>query len=232
MRFERGSFYEVFNHLAHGKMSLQELAGGGKSPAWEDQLRGWTYVRPRMRHLQSDCLELMTEPLAIAKLPPEDQLKASRRWARELPAARFSKSPWRQAAQLPLPAVDRVIVAHLKARSRIDATLLALAAERYRLKHNAWPNRIEDLIPGFLDEVPRDCFRDAPLNMQRLSDGLVFYSVGPDGEDDGGLILRGDRPPPQAPGVAANEDIGFRLWNPEARRQPAPPKPAVEVPEP
>jgi hypothetical protein len=82
-----------------------------------------------------------------------------------------------------------------------------------------------DLIPEYLDRVPQDCFRKAPLIFRKLPDGLVIYSVGPDGEDDGGLIIRGERPPPKERGVPANEDIGFRLWDVDQRRQPPPPRP-------
>ncbi len=42
----------------------------------------------------------------------------------------------------------------------------------------------------------------------------MFYSVGPDGRDDGGVCNRKEI---TAPGT----DIVFRLWDPAQRRQPA-----------
>jgi hypothetical protein len=45
---------------------------------------------------------------------------------------------------------------------------------------------------------------------RRLEDGIVIYTLGPDGQDNGGALSREYKP---APGT----DIGFRLWDPEQR---------------
>jgi hypothetical protein len=67
--------------------------------------------------------------------------------------------------------------------------------------------------------VPTDLYDGQPLRLRRLDDGLVIYSVGPDGKDDGGKL---DRQNPVGPGM----DLGFQLWDVAKRRQPpAPPKP-------
>jgi len=71
--------------------------------------------------------------------------------------------------------------------------------------------------------VPADLYDGMPLRLRRLEDGLVIYSVGPDGQDNGGHL---DRKSPTNPGT----DLGFRLWDVAKRRQPpVPPKP-VEPP--
>jgi hypothetical protein len=49
-----------------------------------------------------------------------------------------------------------------------------------------------------------------------MGDNLVIYSVGPDGVDEGGAIWR------TASG-GLGPDLGFRLWDVDRRRQPAPP---------
>lgn len=46
---------------------------------------------------------------------------------------------------------------------------------------------------------------DQPLLAKRTDDGWVVYSVGPDGEDDGGPL------PPEADSVEGHDDIGLRL---------------------
>jgi hypothetical protein len=45
-----------------------------------------------------------------------------------------------------------------------------------------------------------------------LSDGIVIYSVGDDGADDGGTLADGSEP-------QDGTDIGFRLWDVPRRRQ-------------
>jgi hypothetical protein len=97
----------------------------------------------------------------------------------------------------------------------LTCAAVAIAAERFRLQEEHWPENLEQLTPRFLSVVPRDYFRPAPLSLRHVDDGLVIYSVGHDGKDHGGVLDR--------KGVAGyGSDIGFRLWNPDKRRQPPP----------
>ena len=72
---------------------------------------------------------------------------------------------------------------------------------------------LTELSPDFLPAVPLDPFDGKPLRYQQLLDGVVIHSVG----TNPAKISH--------PGLPDGIDIGFRLWNPEARRQPAPPEP-------
>jgi hypothetical protein len=64
-----------------------------------------------------------------------------------------------------------------------------------------------------------DPYTGEPLRFKALDDGILIYSVGPDGRDDGGKINR------QQP-LAAGTDLGFRLWDVAGRRRlPLPPLP-------
>jgi hypothetical protein len=112
---------------------------------------------------------------------------------------------------------------------------VALAVERYRLQHGRWPESLADLSPrrqqglitdkhlagaagygpDLIGKIPMDPYIGKPLRYRRLADGVVIYSVGPDGKDDGGKIIRMN-PNPSTPGT----DIGIQLWDPDKRRQP------------
>jgi hypothetical protein len=93
--------------------------------------------------------------------------------------------------------------------------IVALAAERYRRARGQWPETLEALAAvGYLKQVPTDVFDGRPLRWRRLDDGAVVYSVGPDGQDNGGKL---DPKNPAAPGT----DVGIRLWDVARRRQPA-----------
>ncbi len=61
-----------------------------------------------------------------------------------------------------------------------------VACYRYKLKHSAFPERLDDLVPACLAAVPQDPFANAPIRMTKIDGDLVIYSVGPDGKDDGG----------------------------------------------
>jgi hypothetical protein len=58
--------------------------------------------------------------------------------------------------------------------------------ERYRLANGVLPDSLGDLVPRFVDVVPADPYDGRPLRYQKLTKGYVVYSVGEDGNDDGG----------------------------------------------
>jgi hypothetical protein len=128
------------------------------------------------------------------------------------------------AAREELPMLARQLALHtslvtkrfLEVRAELRSAAAALAVERFRRRHGRWPERLEDLVPDYLDRVPADPYDGAPLRLRKLADGLVIYSVGANGQDDGGdvdILLHLDR---------GGQDIGIRLWDVERRRQ-APP---------
>jgi hypothetical protein len=97
-----------------------------------------------------------------------------------------------------------------KAANRTCAA--ALACERYRLKHGTWPKGWDQLAPAFLPQVLIDPYTGTPLKLKPLDDGLIVYSVGFDGKDDGGDVLPSE-------GHFAF-DLGIHLWYPDQRRKP------------
>lgn len=63
----------------------------------------------------------------------------------------------------------------------------ALAIERYRLANKGQlPSDLNALTPDLLPRVPADPFDGRPLRHTRLAKGYVVYSVGIDGQDNGG----------------------------------------------
>ena len=67
---------------------------------------------------------------------------------------------------------------------RLAETSLALAA--YRADHGGYPERLDDLVPEYVDEVPRDVFVDDELRYVPRGDDYLLYSVGPNLEDEEG----------------------------------------------
>jgi hypothetical protein len=114
----------------------------------------------------------------------------------------------------------RMTDASLRSAALLRCGIAGLAVERYRLANGRWPDALEQAVPKFLASVPLDPYDGKPLRFRRLEDGVVVYSVGPDGQDDGGKLNRKNP-------SAAFTDIGFRLWDVAHRRQP-PKAPAPE----
>jgi hypothetical protein len=88
-----------------------------------------------------------------------------------------------------------------------------VAATRFRVATGALPESAAALVPDHITAVPLDPFTaHTPLRVKRTDDGgLTVYSVGPDGEDDGGPPARGAERPQD------NDDVGLHLAAPSDR---------------
>lgn len=72
-------------------------------------------------------------------------------------------------------------------QAAVDLARVAIALERYRLAHGAYPESLDQLVPRFMDRVPHDIVNRRPLVYRRDPQrGFVLYSVGWNETDDGG----------------------------------------------
>ena len=109
------------------------------------------------------------------------------------------------------------------------AATVLVAAHRHRLATGDLPESIEALVPGNLPRVPLDPFTRTSLLQWRSSpEGIIVWSVGPDGLDQGGPPKpaavpedRQDSGGPRGPG--GPED------GPDPRRGAPPARPAEEA---
>ena len=83
-------------------------------------------------------------------------------------------------------------------RTRLDLLLLRLALCAYRGERGAYPRFLGELNGDYLRRVPFDPFAIEPYGPYRYSFADASYclwSVGPDGEDDGGRPIAFERAP-------------------------------------
>ena len=85
--------------------------------------------------------------------------------------------------------LDRTISMEVSVTGWLRSMVTALAAERYRLKHQCYPESLDALVPEFLPGVLTDPVDDQPLRYRAWTNGFVVYSVGHNGIDDGGHEL-------------------------------------------
>ncbi len=160
-------------------------------------------------HAYAAHLRVMTQAVQASKLPAEKQLAAMAEIEASLPQQPV-------LTQRLLPPLSKVTTANLSSQAELRCAVMGVAAERYRLRQKRWPASADDLVQtGLLGAALVDPFDGKALRWQQQADGPVTYSVGHDRADNAGLIDR-DRP------MAPNTDLGFRLWNPDARRQAIP----------
>jgi hypothetical protein len=105
-----------------------------------------------------------------------------------------------------VPALGAVFRQQTRSVANHRAASALVAATKERLESGAVPETFEELAAQLVPPASRDPFTaDQPLVMKQTDDALLVYSIGPDGEDDGG---------PVAPGVdkvEGNDDIGLRM---------------------
>ena len=203
-RGERAAWQSLFEALESGDVSPSDRGD------WEAALAG-PIIRDRLREEHPLMLEVMNRWLAIASLPPEEQLQAEKL----LHSAVDHLPDLATMTRSVMPAVAKVGDNSRNKHALLRCTMVALAAERYRKQRQRWPGSLKHLCPLFLPAEPRDPHDGEILRYRRLVDGVLIYSVGPDRVDNNGNL---DPKNPNAPG----KDIGIRLWDAAQRRQPPP----------
>ncbi|MCD6176013.1 MAG: hypothetical protein J7K65_09655 [Planctomycetes bacterium] len=87
-------------------------------------------------------------------------------------------------------ALGKVSLISLRALGGLRCAETALAIERYRLKYQSLPDSLEQLVPEFMAEVPREPFDGKVLRYIKHDVGYTVYTIGSDGVDNGGLSIQ------------------------------------------
>lgn len=84
-------------------------------------------------------------------------------------------------------SLDRVLKRVMAIEVSRQMVITAIALKRYQLRHGIYPSDLAALVPEFLPAVSRDPVDGQPLRYRANTDGtFTLYSVGEDGEDQGG----------------------------------------------
>jgi hypothetical protein len=213
-RGERAGLDRMMEGYQSGKLTakdlsvLKGLSGVIDGPTLVEQFE--MHSPDFIQTQRAALLRYMNRAVEIAKLPAEEQqarMQELEATAKDQPVL----------VGLFVPALSKVHEASLRTQAQLRCASAALAAERFRQAECRWPQAWDELIAaGLLHDGPIDAYDGKPLRMRRVDDGLVIYSVGPDGEDNGGNLTARKIPQP-------GTDVGFRLWDVDKRRQPAAP---------
>jgi hypothetical protein len=218
-RGERAMLFRLMENLDDGLIPLEDVAGGAGMQGG-GSLKGRLGLAVYRKHIprqQAVLLDILGQLLAADKLTGPARKAAFDQV--QVPPLGFENI----LIGLLLPAWEKLFQAEDRTRALCATTAAALACERYRRTFGLWPESLDSIPKDILPEVPADPYTGRPLLYAATGDGVVVYATGPDGVDDGGTNLD----PRGAPGT----DIGFRLLDPDQRRQLPPPDPEPE-PEP
>jgi hypothetical protein len=101
-----------------------------------------------------------------------------------LKSSRLIKAGERSLLARYLDMIDRTTI-------RSACLQVALASHAYYREHGAFPERLSELHPEYLAELPDDPYspESAPVVYFRTGDEAVVYSRYTNGEDDGGMVV-------------------------------------------
>jgi hypothetical protein len=89
-----------------------------------------------------------------------------------------------------------------------DGVLIGIALESFRRGSAHWPKSLDELVPGYLPQLPVDRITGGPLHYKVVDDRPVVYSVGADKVDNGGQIPLEDNGTPNTILVAPLNMVG------------------------
>ncbi len=113
-----------------------------------------------------------------------------------------------------LPSAPSIVVVALLEQTRLDQAKLACALERYYLKRQHYPEHLSELVPGFIEAVPLDVIDAQPMRYARTEQGRYkLWSIGFDGEDDGGKVIAGPGNSPTKPELKQRNYPGDWVWS-------------------
>ena len=117
------------------------------------------------------------------------------------------------------PTFRAILRSQFQATARARAAQVLVAATKRRLAGGGLPESLSELVPDQLSAVPRDPFSDKyqPLRSKPVDGGMLVWSVGPDGEDDGGPTGRDTSSDDIETG---NDDFGLWLMPDRPRATP------------
>ncbi len=191
--------------IAQSQNQSNNTSGG--SPSLSDTFSAWQTAsairRAGRQTILSHYTRYMDQAIANARRP----------YAAHPPDPALPDDPINRLMDSSNLSSTRINETRSDTQNALLLTLLALRA--YRLEHGAYPAALSALAPGYLKAVPDDPFAlSGPLRYRLAGAKFVLYSVGPDGNDDGGKpIFDATKPAPSAP---AGSDQRYNV-QPESR---------------
>lgn len=168
-----------------GIMAVRDPFSG--DPSGEPAIPGWRLL---CNANLSAYLKCMNRIIAATKRPWPEARREMAQIDRDSEAAVSGGSAFNQPghlwAALQVPAIEGFLDAAARGTASNRATDAVIAVERFRREKGRLPEKLEELVPKFLPQVPIDPFDGQPLRYVVRNDEYIIYSVGKDGADNGG----------------------------------------------
>ena len=196
---DRASDWTLLESAKATQEAVEPGAGGRFNPYAIMELVGWTTADKR---LMGETFEKLIQCAENPEYAANNQIHEI---FVEMDA-RAKTFPPKLLTRMLMPALERAADRFASSEAIRRCAVTAVVVERYRLHH---AGRISESL-GELIEVPpgatTDPFTGEPMNIKHTAGGYLIYSVGPDREDDGGLVNV-----PEGNIRSRPADVGFRV---------------------
>ena len=163
---------------------------------WYDRMAAAMRLKDRAARLKA--FEKIEEEFVKFKTALSDEEKVKKLLKEKDAGKEIGKALGNVLMSLLSPAVHKVQIAHDRATQVQQNLHVAFAMAAYKKDAGRYPAKLADLAPKYLAAVPGDLFSGKALIYKPTEKGYLFYSVGPNGKDDGGRWYddepRGDDP--------------------------------------
>jgi hypothetical protein len=199
-------------HLVASSLGAMDLLGSSASSVRDPEVRLAAPIAVLVGRSRAEAFELAERTFAAAEAAAQlepwswTDVQRPEKTVDALPGGR---SPdWMYDPTTSIGSYGRAIETAAMSRHWIDAVRAVVALHRWNALHGAWPSSLDQLVPEFLDRVPRDPYDGAALRYAVRDGGPVLWSIGVNRVDDGapeadhvntGFKLRWHAPTDQVP---------------------------------
>lgn len=228
---ERLMYLDSVTAIARGGLDrLDRIAGSGESRGAASTILGWAGrvaidwdVPLQMGNPWYDRLVAAGQKSAYAERKAamnqiETELKETAAKVRDVKSLAYEMlgGPRRVLSErlgqifvsLLLPAVGAALEAEERGLIQRQLSEMGFSLAAYRADHGKYPSRLADLLPKYAEAIPEDVFSGADLIYRSDSGSILLYSVGRNGQDDGG---RGYNDRDETPGSQDWDDLLVRV---------------------
>ncbi|HNU30993.1 MAG TPA: hypothetical protein PKN00_17500 [Sedimentisphaerales bacterium] len=135
-----------------------------------------------------DCLDYIDRSIEASKLPGTPRLAKFQEMAKDVDRLSFTHMTIKDVTRWTTP----LIPADLRFRTRLSWARTAMAVERYRISMGNVPERLEQLVPRHMENVPTAPFDGRPICYRRADRGYILYSVVTDSQSNDNEAIAGD----------------------------------------
>jgi hypothetical protein len=197
IRGERASAIYDFDQIRDGRLSLTQLYGGDEPPTvWAKCLPYYAW-RPFLNMDESIYLGLMgcqidawryPYRMSTPKLAAMDQS--------------FQDLPWYAvASKIFTPVFGKGLAKRDSGQAEINGSQILMALIAFKDRYHSYPQTLDECRAKLGWKVPEDPFSGKDFIYRREGNGFLFYSIGENLRDDGGINT------PPTPGTAHKAEV-------------------------